>query len=144
VDELSRGDLNALSTRWEDLRRNWTGGSCWAVEVFDDRVYAATQSGGVLSLVLGEATPSWVQPDVNCGLPLRDRRRFQPVTSLSGRATGDESLLLAAGPYGVHRSVDGGTRWRTCSARVVDDVVTAHESWLFCSGEHRVEVVRSG
>jgi photosystem II stability/assembly factor-like uncharacterized protein len=144
VDELSRGDLNALTTRWEDLRRNWTGGSCWAVEVFDDRVYAATQSGGVLSLALGEATPSWVQPDVNCGLPLRDRRRFQPVTSLSGRTTGDESLLLAAGPYGVHRAVDRGARWRTCSARVVDDVVTAHESWLFCSGEHRVEVVRSG
>jgi hypothetical protein len=144
VDELSRGDLNALSSRWEDLRRNWTGGSCWAVEVFDDRVYAATQSGGVLSLVLGEATPSWVQPDVNCGLPLRDRRRFQPVTSLSGRTAGDESLLLAAGPYGVHRSIDQGTRWRTCSARVVDDVVTAHESWLFCSGEHRVEVVRRG
>jgi hypothetical protein len=66
------------------------------------------------------------------------------VTSLSGRTTGDETLLLAAGPDGVHRSVNGGVGWRTCSARVVDDVVTAHESWLFCSGEHRVEVVRSG
>lgn len=80
---------------------------------------------------------------MNCGLPQRDRGRFEPVTSLSGMGSGEETMVLAAGPHGVHRSLDLGGTWHRCSKRVVDDVVTAHETWLFCSGEHRVEVVRS-
>lgn len=143
LDELSRVDVTSLATAWEDLRSNWTGGSCWAVEVFGDRVYAASQSGGVLNLALGVGTPAWARPDVNCGLPQRDRGRFEPVTSLSGMGSGEETMVLAAGPHGVHRSLDLGGTWHRCSKRVVDDVVTAHETWLFCSGEHRVEVVRS-
>lgn len=144
LDELSRVDVESLATAWEDLRVNWTGGSCWAVEVFGDHVYAASQSGGVLRLALGAATPAWLRPDVNCGLPQRDRARFEPVTSLSATGTGERTMVLAAGPHGVHRSRDLAATWHRCSKRVVDDVVTAHETWLFCSGEHRVEVVTSG
>ena len=144
LDELSRVDPSALATAWEDFRTNWTGGSCWAVEVIGQTAYAATQSGGVVSLPLGQGTPAWVQRDVNCGLPLRDRRRFEPLTSLSGTSAADGStMLLVAGPQGVHRSRDAGATWRTCSGRLVDDVVTVPGAWLFCSGEHRVEVVRA-
>jgi len=145
IDELGRGDLTALASAWEGFAAGWTGGSCWGVVTVGSVVYAATQSGGVVGLLLGQGSPSWVQPDVNCGLPLRDRRRFRPTTSLSGVVADDGSpLLLAAGPGGVHRSRDGGGSWRSCSSRVVDGVVTVPDSWLFCSGAHRVEVVRAG
>ncbi len=144
LDELGRGDLAALAGAWEAFEAGWTGGSCWGVVSVGSVVHAATQSGGVVALLLGQGSPSWVQPDVNCGLPLRDRRRFRPTTSLSGVVTGDGSpLLLAAGPGGVHRSHDGGGSWRSCSSKVADGVVTVPGSWLFCSGVHRVEVVRA-
>jgi hypothetical protein len=143
VDELGAVDVPTLSGQWQDLAKGWTGGSCWMVRVVGNTAFAASQSSGVLALELGTADPTWTAPDVNCGLPLRDRRRFTALTSVSGTVLDDgRRLLLAAGAAGVHRSLDGGERWRTCSARVVDDVVTLPPSWLFCSGEHRVEVVR--
>lgn len=143
IDELGAVDVPTLSGQWQDLAKGWTGGSCWMVRVVGDTAFAASQSSGVLALELGTADPTWTAPDVNCGLPLRDRRRFTAITSVSGTVLPDgRRLLLAAGTAGVHRSLDGGERWRTCSARVVDDVVTLPPSWLFCSGEHRVEVVR--
>lgn len=144
IDELGRLDAPTLAGRWEELASGWTGGSCWGVRVVGDRAYAASQSGGVLTMQLGRAELAWQQPDVNCGLPLRDRKRFMPVSSVSGALDADgRPLLLAAGAGGVHRSVDGGATWVACAARVVDDVVTIPASWLFCSGEHRVEVVRA-
>lgn len=144
LDELGKVDAPTLATRWEEFRNGWTGGSCWQVHVVGDHAYAASQSAGVLRLQLGKPDAAWEQPDVNCGLPLRDRRRFQPLSSVSGATAADGSpVLLAAGAGGVHRSLDAGLTWLACAARVVDDVVTIPASWLFCSGEHRVEVVRS-
>jgi len=86
----------------------------------------------------------WDQRDVNCGLPLRDRARFQPVRSVSG-ALGDDgaALVLGAGPEGVFRTTDEAATWSTCTARTVDGYITLPPTWLFCSGEHRIEVVRS-
>ncbi len=145
LDDLARTDLSALPSAWEDVRQGWSGGSCWGVEVVGAHAFAATQSGGVVRLTLGQAGAVWQQPDVNCGLPLRDRARFEPVRAVSGAVDGAGApVVLAAGPRGVLRSADAGASWRTCSARVVDDVVTVPPTWLFCSGEHVVEVVRSG
>ena len=145
IDELGGVDVPTLAGQWQDLAKGWTGGSCWMVRVVGDTAWAASQSGGVLRLRLGTADPVWEAPDVNCGLPLRDRRRFTPQAAVSGTVLpGGDHLVLAAGAGGVYRSLDGGESWRCCSSRVVDDVVTLPPSWLFCSGEHRVEVVRSG
>ncbi len=145
IDELGSVDAPTLAGRWEELATNWTGGSCWQVVVVGDKAYAATQSAGVLTLQLGQAKLAWTQPDVNCGLPLRDRRRFAPLAGVSGAVDASgEALVLAAGAGGVHRSADGGLTWRGCSARTVADVVTVPSSWLFCSGEHRVEVAVDG
>lgn len=144
IDELGAVDVPTLSGQWQELSKGWTGGSCWMVRVVGNTAFAASQSSGVLALELGTADPTWVAPDVNCGLPLRDRRRFTALSAVSGIVLDNgDRLLLAAGAGGVHRSSDGGERWRPSSARVVDDVVTLPPSWLFCSGEHRVEVVRA-
>ncbi|MGD8214029.1 putative baseplate assembly protein [Aestuariimicrobium sp. Y1814] len=149
IDELGRVDAPTLAGRWEELSAGWTGGSCWGVQVVGGLAHAASQSSGVLTLQLGTPGATWQQPDVNCGLPLRDRRRFKPISSVSGVLGEDgEPYLLAAGAGGVHRSRSPGTgeamTWQSCASRVVDDVVTIPPSWLFCSGEHRVEVVHDG
>jgi hypothetical protein len=155
IDELARTDLSTLPAAWEEFRQGWSGGSCWGVHVGSSYAYAATQSGGVVRLPLGRGAAAWEQPDVNCGLPLRDRARFEPVRSVSGAVLaapggagtaapdGAREIVLAAGPRGVIRSRDEGVTWASCSARTVDDVVTLPPTWLFCSGEHSVEVVRA-
>ncbi|GAP60974.1 conserved hypothetical protein [Arthrobacter sp. Hiyo1] len=112
------------------------------MHVTGNAAYAATQSGGVLRLQLGQASAQWSVPDVNCGLPLRDRTRFEPVRAVSGVERDDGSpLVLAAGPKGIYRSTDNTVSWASCTRRMVDDVVTLPETWLFSSGEHRIEVV---
>lgn len=144
IDELGSVDVPTLAGHWQELSKGWTGGSCWMVRVVGDTAWAASQSGGVLGLKLGTTDPTWEAPDVNCGLPLRDRRRFSPLSGVSGALLSSGAhLVLAAGAGGVYRSLDGGESWRSCSKRVVDDVVTLPPSWLFCSGEHKVEVVRA-
>ena len=142
IDELGRTDFDeSFMNSWEQFSTGWTGGSCWGVHVMGDAAYAATQSGGVLRLQLGQASAQWSVPDVNCNLPLRDRTRFEPVRSVSGAILGGKPVVLAAGPKGVYRSWDNAVQWESCTRRVVEDVVTLPDTWLFCSGEHRIEVV---
>lgn len=143
IDELARTQFDAaFMNSWEQFGAGWTGGSCWGLHVMGNAAYAATQSGGVLRLQLGQASPAWSTPDVNCGLPLRDRTRFDPVRAVSGALTaGGNALVMAAGPKGVYRSIDDAAKWFSCARRVVDDAVTLPDTWLFCSGDHRIEVV---
>ncbi|MDJ0356000.1 baseplate J/gp47 family protein [Paenarthrobacter sp. PH39-S1] len=145
IDELARTSFDdSLLESWEQFSQGWGGGSCWGIHIVGDSAYAATQSGGVLRLQLGGGQPAWDQRDVNCGLPLRDRARFDPVRSVSGAVRDDGTVLvLAAGPRGVYRSEDTADTWHTCSSRVVSDVVTLPETWLFCSGAHQVAVRRA-
>jgi len=146
IDDLARTTIDAaLLASWEELGTGWSGGSCWGVHITGDAAYAATQSGGVLRLPLAAGTTrQWDQRDVNCGLPLRDRARFHPVRSVSGALRDDgSSLVLGAGPAGIYRSIDDATTWHSCTARVVDTLITLPPTWLFCSGEHRIEVVRA-
>ncbi|MFI7742509.1 baseplate J/gp47 family protein [Kocuria rhizosphaericola] len=144
LGELDRTRFDAeLLAAWEDFTQGWSGGSCLDVVAIGSTVYAATHSAGVIQMPLDAGrSATWDHRDVNCGLPLRDRTRFAPVRSVSGDASGPP-LLLAAGPHGVLRSTDAARTWEVCSRRVVDDVVTLPGTWLFCSGEHRVEVVSS-
>lgn len=146
IDDLARTTFDAaLMSSWEELGAGWGGGSCWGVHVTGDSAYAATQSGGVLRLPLAAGQKRvWDQRDVNCGLPLRDRARFQPVRSVSGAVGADGlPLVLAAGPEGIFRSTDQASGWSTCTARSVDTFITLPPTWLFCSGQHRIEVVRA-
>ncbi|SDW70415.1 putative baseplate assembly protein [Arthrobacter sp. cf158] len=143
IDELGRTDFDeSFMNAWEQFSAGWTGGSCWGVHVMGSAAYAATQSGGVLRLQLGQASAQWSVPDVNCNLPLRDRTRFEPVRGVSGAVLPDGgAVVLAAGPRGIYRSRDDALTWESCTRRIVDDVVTLPDTWLFCSGDHRIEVV---
>jgi len=137
-----RGCLRArmfeTATRWEPLNAGWTGGTCWSIGFAGRSAVAATQSGGVLVLDTAAAAPQWRTPDVNSGLPLRDRTRFEPVNSVAAQTDG--SAVLAGGPRGAALSIDTD-RWSVGAARETRDRITLPATALLCSGEHTITVV---
>jgi hypothetical protein len=133
-----RTRLFEADVRWQPLSAGWTGGTCWGLGFQGSWAVAATQSGGVLRLDTLAATPQWLPADVNGGLPLRDRARFEPVEAV---ATGAGGLVLAGGARGVHRSADT-RRWSAAANRTATDLVTVPDTWLLCSSDHDIEVVR--
>ncbi|MET7708615.1 putative baseplate assembly protein [Micromonospora sp. NPDC005413] len=147
-----RTRLFESDVKWQSMQAGWIGGTCRDLAFAGQQAVAATQSGGVLRLDTLAAQPQWQPVMVNCGLPLRDRTRFVPVDALAvsggagGHATGGgsgtaERLILAGGQRGVYRSADA-VDWTPSANQATADVVTVPDTWLLCSGEHDIEVVR--
>ena len=122
------------------FQNGWTGGSCNALSFVGPFAMAATFDAGVLWLDVSKGEgASWHSPAIDCGLPIRDVARiFQPVHSL---ASDSERVVMAGGPVGVYRSQDNGVTYESCSRAEFTEQVTLPETWLFCSGEHQIEVV---
>jgi hypothetical protein len=134
-----RARLFEAGVQWQPLSAGWSGGTCWDFTFSGSTALAATQSAGVLRLDAAATNPSWQAADVNCGLPLRDRARFEPTEAL---ASDDEGALLLAGTArGLFRSSDL-TRWAAAANRETREMVTIPDTWLLCSGDHDIEVVR--
>jgi hypothetical protein len=133
-----RTRLFEADVRWEALPVGWAGGTCWELAFAGTDVLAATHSGGVLRADTSVPTLRWRPASVNSGLPLRDRTRFDPVESVAAMVTGD---ALSGTAHGVYRG-DGRGDWVAASARERSDVVTIPDTWLLCSGDHDIEVVR--
>jgi hypothetical protein len=128
------------TVRWEQLNASWAGGTCWDLAFAGGSAYAATQSAGVLRLDLSSgAGPGWQAADVNSGLPLRDRTRFAAIETVAAASSG--TPILAGGASGVHRSTDS-LSWTASANRETQEVVTVPDTWLLCSGDHDIEVVR--
>ncbi|WBB68160.1 putative baseplate assembly protein [Micromonospora sp. WMMD812] len=151
-----RTRLFESDVKWQSVQSGWIGGTCRDLAFAGPLALAATQSGGVLRLDTLATQPQWTSVSVNCGLPLRDRTRFVPVDAVAaatgagvtggpaggpGAAGGVGRLILAAGERGVHRSVDA-VDWTASANQATADVVTVPDTWLLCSGEHDIEVVR--
>lgn len=134
-----RARLFEADVRWEARQAGWLGGTCWDLAFTDRHAFAATQNGGVVRLRLDAAAPSWEPLDVNAGLPLRDRTRFEPLAALAARSPG--AVVMAGGTRGVHRSDGEGAVWRAVAHREADELVTIPDTWLLCSAEHEIEVV---
>ncbi|MET7822892.1 putative baseplate assembly protein [Micromonospora zamorensis] len=146
-----RTRLFESDVKWQSMQAGWIGGTCRDLAFAGPLAVAATQSGGVLRLDTLAAQPQWQSVSVNCGLPLRDRTRFVPVDAIAvsgptaGGAAGGpgaaERLILAGGERGVYRSA-GAVDWAPSANQATADVVTVPDTWLLCSGEHDIEVVR--
>ncbi|PZF95114.1 putative baseplate assembly protein, partial [Micromonospora deserti] len=135
-----RTRLFESDVKWQPVQAGWIGGTCRDLAFTGQLAVAATQSGGVLRLDTLAATPQWAPVMVNCGLPLRDRSRFVPVDAVAATG-GPDRLILAGGERGVHRSADA-VDWSASANQATADVVTVPDTWLLCSGEHDIEVVR--
>jgi hypothetical protein len=125
---------------WEEYNKGWIGGSCTDLCFHDTKILAATYDSGVLLLPSRDSKVEWKVPAVQSGLPLVDRARtFERVDSLAHSPDG--SLLMVGNKSGVFRSQDDGTTYQCCSRRVFTDRVSIPRTWVFCSGEHEIEVV---
>ncbi|MET7966554.1 putative baseplate assembly protein [Micromonospora sp. NPDC005305] len=140
-----RTRLFESDVKWQSVASGWIGGTCRDLAFSGTLALAATQSGGVVRLDTLAAQPQWQPVSVNCGLPLRDRTRFVPVDAIAAIAPagggGAARLVLAGGERGVYRSGDAED-WTASANQATADVVTVPGTWLLCSGEHDIEVVR--
>jgi hypothetical protein len=133
-----RARLFEADVRWEAVTEGWAGGTCWSLDFTGSTVVAATHSAGVLRADTSVPAPRWQVTTVNSGLPLRDRTRFDPVESV---AAADDGQVLAGTARGVFRT-SGGDDWSAAATREKREVVTIPDTWLLCSGDHDIEVVR--
>ncbi len=123
------------------FQRGWDGGSCHGLAFKGSYVFAATHEKGVLWLDLSKGDEAaWHQPVLGCGLPIRDvERNFHPIEVIA--ADPQQRLVMAGAQQGIFRSRDNGTSYENCSGKEFRDKVTLPGTWLFCSGDHAVEVV---
>ncbi|GIH02241.1 hypothetical protein Rhe02_03080 [Rhizocola hellebori] len=154
-----RARLYEADVAWQSVQAGWKGGTCRAL-VFSDRMaVAATHRGGVMFMDTGIEQPAWQSVGVNCGLPLRDPRGFEPVEAIAVMTADPRAaepvtaadpnttespanptgLLLAGGAHGVYRSADL-RHWKPSANRDAGETVTIPGAWLICSGEHDIEV----
>jgi hypothetical protein len=133
-----RTRLFEVDVRWQQVNAGWLGGTCRGLAFAGSRLVAATQSGGVLRLETNAPNLAWQTVAVNCGLPLRDPGRFHPVDAIGA---GADNRLLAGGVEGIYSSTNG-IDWAVSANRSTVDLVTVPDTWLLCSGEHDIKVVR--
>jgi hypothetical protein len=124
---------------WVAFGGGWKGGSCRALAFLGTKVMAGSYGAGVLWLEPGAATPAWQAPDFRCGLPIRDQGRLQPVDTVAADPEG--TVLMAGGVEGVFRSTNGGKSYTAASGKEFMEKVTLPGTWLFVSGEHKIDVV---
>ncbi|HKQ77846.1 MAG TPA: putative baseplate assembly protein [Blastocatellia bacterium] len=138
------------SEGWRNFVTGWDGGSCRALAFQGSKVIAATHHAGAVWLDSSKEDPAWQAPGLRCGLPFREAkmgRIFHPIEALAARTEdpqkNQKSLILAGGIDGVFRSDDGGAeaQYEGCSSKEFTKNVTIPDNWLFCSGEHDIEVV---
>jgi hypothetical protein len=138
VVELVAGEEPAAN--WDVYGKNWLGGSCVNLVFAQGSIYAGTYDAGVLKLDGRTDGAAWQPSDVRCGLPLSTKEHpFERVDALATDPAG--SMLMTAGASGVYRSHDGAEHFENCSRSVFTDKVSLPPNWLFCSGEHEIEVV---
>jgi hypothetical protein len=133
-----RARLFESDLRWQPVGAGWVGGTCRGLALAGSTIVAATQSGGVVRLDTAAPTPSWQTVAVDCGLPLRDPGRFDPVDAIAATA----GQFMAGGVKGVYRSTNA-IDWAVSANQSTVDLVTVPDTWLLCSGEHDIKVVRS-
>jgi hypothetical protein len=148
-------DVEAAKEGWVEFTAGWgEAGSCLSFGFTrDGKVVAGSHSLGVLWLD-PRGGEQWKQPRIECGLPLRgqrvegEQRLFFPVPTLAvdtSTAKPDQDRILAGTKEGVFRapSPDGTYEAVTYLPKFpawLREVVTLPPTWLFCSGQHVVEV----
>jgi hypothetical protein len=127
---------------WVYFSEGWQGRSCWSLAFRGLKVFAGSQRSGVVMLDTSRPNPKWVEPDKRCGLPLdgTPARLFLRVSAVC--VDPETGIILCVGAAGVYVSWDEGLTYELCSGNELKDKVTLPPTWLLCSGEHQIEVVR--
>ncbi len=134
----------ASDEQWQPAARAWSGGSVRCLTSDGTRIFAGTHRAGVMVYDTSARDPQWRSAlRAASGLPIRrdEREGLLPVDSVATVPGG--ALILVGGGEGVWRSLDG-VHWQVAASRQAIDRLTLPETWLFCSGDHDVQVVSDG
>lgn len=125
---------------WQAVKAGWRGGSCLDFDLRGGGIAAGTRDGGVLVIDDIAADPVWRAPTLSSGLPIDDsRERLLPVGAVAFGQGGTQPLI-AGGPRGLFAGEVTGLGFSPAGGRVFSDQVRLPPRWLFCAGEHRIEV----
>jgi len=130
--EAQGGDRDA----WSPFAQGWSAGSCRTLAHDGKTIYAGSLRRGVLTLDPDAAAPGWREPDVGCGLPLRDVGRLHPINTLAA----GPGLVMSGGPTGIYASTNQGGAYRLVSSATFGTELKLPPTWVFCSGNHRITV----
>ena len=133
-------DSGASAEGWKSFARGWSAGGCTSLAFDGSVVYAGSRRRGILSLFSESDKPTWREPKAKtAGLPIEALGEFEVIDDIAMRCpTQHQKNLLACGPVGVYRSLDGGKSYQNCSVSEFRDRVTLPPTWLFCSDSHEV------
>jgi hypothetical protein len=120
---------------WKAVGSGWVGGSCRDIATVGDRVFAATARSAVTIGDTSREGVPWRASAVDCGLPLREVGRFQPLFSVASAG----NLLLAGCVGGVY-STTNARQWQHASQQVFAERISLPRTWLFAPGEHELTV----
>jgi hypothetical protein len=120
---------------WKPVGANWVGGSCRDLAPVGDRIFAATAKAAISIGDSSRDGAPWRPSAVDCGLPLREVGRFQPLFAVAAAG----SLLLSGCVGGVYATRDGRT-WEHASQREFSERISLPRTWLFAPGEHQLTV----
>ena len=135
--ELTRGQDPPEG--WVSFPAGWKGGSCVAMAFAQSKGYAATHHAGILRLDTRAKDSAWESARIDAGLPQQgDSARLAPLSAVA--ADPRTGRVLAGSAQGVFRSDDQAATFRSISIRESDQV-TLPDTWLFCPGEHELEVI---
>jgi hypothetical protein len=117
----------------------WEGASASCIAFQDNIVLAGSFEAGVLWVDGTDETLRWTSPGLQSKLPTREKGRlFQPVRALA--ATTAPRLLLVGGPGGIFGAETAMATYNQRGAAETENEVTLAPNWLFCVGEHRLDV----
>ncbi len=125
---------------WTAFKNGWRGGSCEGLDIAGNTVVAASNRAGVLTLDAAAAAPAWQPSSLDSGLPINvERSALLPLNAVALLPTEPAATLIAGADGGVF--LKDGERFVPHSQTVFTDEVPLPRTWLYCSGEHKLEVV---
>lgn len=126
---------------WVSFGNGWRGGSCEDFDILGNTVVAGSNRAGVLSLDLAAPQPEWTVSLLDSGLPINNvRNALLPITSVAIAPAENSATIVAGAAEGIFVA-RGGERFERQGLTTHNDTVPLPRTWLYCSGEHRLDVV---
>lgn len=119
------------------IAAGWEGEGCTALGFDGPTVIAGSYSKGALTLERTETGEQWARPGIDSGLPIRDDRGFLMESIRAVAVNGD--VVLTGTESGVYRGREAGG-FEAVAVEEFSEKVDLPHGWLFCSGDHQVEV----
>lgn len=141
--EISGASRQQSTQTWDSFD-GWSGQGVRELAFANGMVFAASFSRGVVRLNTTTPAPRWQPLALGRGLPERTQQvegaQTQKLFELVTTVAANDRIVLAGGMGGVFCSSDGGETYASASSPDFTDRVPLPPMWLFCSGQHEINV----